>query len=66
MTTLVATRPTSPLARLIGRLTAWRASARAYGTTRRELSALSERELADLGIHRSMIEEIARQSARRS
>lgn len=36
---------------------------RLYNRTFRELSALSERELNDLGIHRSMIAEISRQAA---
>lgn len=36
---------------------------RLYNRTFRELAALSERELNDLGIHRSMIEEISRQAA---
>lgn len=36
---------------------------RLYSRTFHELSALSERELNDLGIHRAMIAEIARQAA---
>lgn len=36
---------------------------RVYRTTVRELSALSGRELADLGMHRSMISEVAREAA---
>lgn len=35
---------------------------RLYRATIAELSALSERELSDLGIHRSMIRSIARQA----
>lgn len=36
---------------------------RLYRRTLNELSALSDRDLADLGIHRSQISEIARQAA---
>lgn len=35
---------------------------RLYRQTLRELSTLTDRELTDLGIHRSMIREIARES----
>jgi uncharacterized protein YjiS (DUF1127 family) len=35
-----------------------------YRETVRELQSLSERELADLGVHRSDIRDIARQAAR--
>jgi uncharacterized protein YjiS (DUF1127 family) len=41
-------------------LQAWRD----YGTTVRELSALNDRELADLGISRSDIDWVARQHSR--
>lgn len=34
-----------------------------YLTTLRELSDLSDRELSDLGIHRAMLPEIAREAA---
>lgn len=34
-----------------------------YGRTVRELNALSNRELTDLGIHRAMISQIAREAA---
>ena len=34
-----------------------------YLTTMRELNGLSDRDLADLGIHRSMLSEIAREAA---
>ena len=34
-----------------------------YNRTRRELQALSSRELADLGIHRSMITRVAHEAA---
>jgi uncharacterized protein YjiS (DUF1127 family) len=36
---------------------------RKYAQTYRELDALTERELSDLGIHRSMIARIAREAA---
>ena len=36
---------------------------RLYGRTFRELAALSDRELADLGMHRSMIAAIAHEAA---
>lgn len=37
---------------------------RLYNQTVRELDALSDRELADMGLHRSMITEIALESMR--
>jgi uncharacterized protein YjiS (DUF1127 family) len=36
---------------------------RLFNQTVRELNALSDRELADLGIHASMIKDIAKQAA---
>ena len=36
---------------------------RSYRTTLRELMALSNRELADLGLHRSMLRGIAKEAA---
>jgi uncharacterized protein YjiS (DUF1127 family) len=36
---------------------------RLYNQTLRELSALTERDLADLGLHRSTITEVAREAA---
>ncbi|MCB1332130.1 MAG: DUF1127 domain-containing protein [Roseivivax sp.] len=36
---------------------------RVFRTTLRELQALSDRELADLGLHRSMLRRIAQQAA---
>ena len=44
---------------LVRLLQSWRE----YGTAIRELSALNDRELADLGISRSDIEWVARQHA---
>lgn len=44
----------------IGRL--YRRS-RTYSRVFRELDALTDRELLDIGIHRAMISEVARQSA---
>lgn len=40
-------------------ITNWMARRAAYKTTYNELSALSDRDLIDLGIHRGMIHEIA-------
>lgn len=37
---------------------------RLYRITRDELGALSDRDLADLGLHRGMIEDVARDAAR--
>ena len=37
---------------------------RLYRTTRDELAALSDRDLADLGLHRAMIDDVAREAAR--
>jgi uncharacterized protein YjiS (DUF1127 family) len=34
-----------------------------YNQTRRELAGLSDRDLADLGIHRSMIADVAHRAA---
>lgn len=44
-------------------LTASLAKRRAYRSTVRELSALSSRDLADMGIHRADIHDIAQQAA---
>lgn len=52
--------------RLVATLTVLRAAIqrrRVYDQTRRELKALSDRDLADLGIHRSMIRTVAREAA---
>lgn len=40
------------------------AAYRLYRATLAELSALSDRDLSDLGLHRSMIEDVAREAAR--
>ncbi|MDH3264245.1 MAG: DUF1127 domain-containing protein [Paracoccaceae bacterium] len=48
---------------LAGRVREARAKRRAYNITLRELSALSDRDLDDLGISRLNIPEIARESA---
>ncbi len=68
MATLNATRtPALGLAeRLTLALSAVKTSYRKYALyrqTRRELKALSDRELNDLGIHASMIEQIAQEAA---
>ena len=44
-------------------LRARRAAYRTYRTTYNELKHLSDRELADIGIHRSMIRSIAKEAA---
>ncbi len=52
--------------RLVATLTVLRAAVqrrRVYAQTLRELKALSDRDLADLGIHRSMIRTVAREAA---
>ncbi len=51
------------LAPLRGDLRARYEAWKVYRTTVRELSALSNRELADLGVSRSGIDEIAREAA---
>lgn len=51
------------VANLINGLRVRKARYSVYRTTVRELDALSERELADLGIHRSAIRAIAYQAA---
>ncbi|MCP1170667.1 DUF1127 domain-containing protein [Limimaricola litoreus] len=66
ISTTQTARPASLLSRLAAAFTGRRAQLRAYRVTRRELSALNDRELADLGINRAMIEEIATQAARRA
>lgn len=55
---------------LFGRIAGWlasvqdkRAKAALYRRTLRELNALSPRDLADLGIHRSMIRRMAYEAA---
>jgi uncharacterized protein YjiS (DUF1127 family) len=48
-------------ASIISRYRAWRQ----YETARRELSQLTDRELADIGIHRSEIERVASGEAHR-
>lgn len=42
------------------------AEARAYRTTVAELSALSDRDLADINLHRAQIAEVAAEAARRA
>lgn len=51
------------VSRLVKTLADMRETRRVYRITVRELNGLSERELADLGIHRSMIPVIAREAA---
>lgn len=47
---------------MLARLRKGLADYRLYRATLHELSSLTDRELSDLGIHRSMIHEIARDS----
>ena len=47
----------------LGSLKASLAQRRVYSRTVYELSGLTDRELADLGMHRSMIADIAREAA---
>jgi uncharacterized protein YjiS (DUF1127 family) len=49
---------------LLARLASHFAARRRYHETRRELGALSDRDLMDLGIHRSNISDIAAEAAR--
>ncbi len=58
-TTLIADRLNAVLASLKSAV----AQRRVYARTARELSGLTDRDLSDLGIHRSMISEIAREAA---
>jgi uncharacterized protein YjiS (DUF1127 family) len=61
-----ALRKGSPVSGLGGIIAALRLQLQrreVYTRTVRELQALSERDLADLGIHRSMIEKIAHEAA---
>ena len=51
------------LGSMIARLQDNRARAAVYRQTIRELNALTARDLADLGIHRSMISRIAHEAA---
>ena len=48
---------------VLARMAAHFAARRRYHATRRELGSLSDRDLADLGIHRSNITEVATQAA---
>ncbi len=52
------------LAHQLGRLSAWAERRRLYHSTVAELMMLSERELADIGIGRGQIREIALDAAR--
>lgn len=58
--TKIATRGSS----LLQRLFAWIGEQQRYRRTLNELSALSERELEDIGLTRGDIEHVARRSAR--
>lgn len=49
---------------LLGRMSGWLAEQRRYRRTVAELSTLSDRELADIGITRGDVEFVARRSAR--
>jgi uncharacterized protein YjiS (DUF1127 family) len=47
-------------------LSAWIAQYRSYRRTLNELSALSDRDLTDMGLHRSNIPDVAREAAYRT
>lgn len=53
----------SGLSRLSARFAAWRLRVSATEATRRELSALSDRDLADIGVARADIDRVARSAA---
>ena len=55
--------PTSGIAGMVAAFREARARHRVYRTTRDELGALSDRDLADLGIGRSDVDRIARDAA---
>lgn len=68
MATLNATRTAAPglVERILTAVSAARAEFRRYSVYRqtlRELNALTDREMADLGIHAAMIPQIAREAA---
>lgn len=67
MASITATAGARTLRDRIGHMTetfkARYAQHRVYRTTLDELKALSERELADLGLHRSQLEDVARSAA---
>ncbi|MCA8881621.1 MAG: DUF1127 domain-containing protein [Rhodobacteraceae bacterium] len=46
------------------RIAIWRKRADAYRATVRELSAITDRELADIGLHRANIQDVAQDAAR--
>lgn len=52
------------LTAITARLKSAYARNRLYRQTQRELSLLSDRDLADLGMHRGMIDQVARDAAR--
>lgn len=54
----------NPIRRLYERGTEWWQERRTYNQTLNELSALSDRDLADIGIARADISAIARETAR--
>ncbi len=61
---LAGASPWQRLAALRTTLAARAAQRRRYWTTLNALEGLSDRDLADMGIHRSQIREIASQAAR--
>lgn len=61
--TALKSAPTFGLASLVEAVKVRYARHRMYRQTVNELSSLSNRELADLGLHRSMIRRIAMQAA---
>ena len=59
----VAPASTHASGSLFGRLVTWLREQRRYRRTVNELSALSDRELDDIGLRRADIEDVARRSA---
>jgi uncharacterized protein YjiS (DUF1127 family) len=59
----IQSTPTRSLAGLLARLNGWLGQRRRYRTTLRELEALDDIILADVGIPRGQIELVARQVA---
>jgi uncharacterized protein YjiS (DUF1127 family) len=62
-TRTAAASPMDRIMALVETVKASRARRRVFNRTVRELNSLNDRELADLGIHRLSITEIARQAA---
>lgn len=57
-------RSLATVSRILSNAAERRAKYRVYATTLRELDALSNRELADLGLHRSELKRVAFEAAK--